>query len=59
MVKYYYDFNSLYPSILAYNPVPIGNPIWFEGEVYKFIPDAFGFFNTKPFIINEKGEIIK
>jgi hypothetical protein len=41
---YYYDFNSLYPSILAYNPVPIGNPIWFEGDCLKFIPDAFGFF---------------
>jgi hypothetical protein len=39
-----YDVNSLYPTAMKEYPMPIGNPIYFEGDIFKFNPNAFGFF---------------
>jgi DNA polymerase type B, organellar and viral len=44
---YYYDFNSLYPSVMAMSSMPIGKPIYFEGDILKIDPEAFGFFYCK------------
>nr|YP_009517257.1 DNA polymerase [Tephrocybe rancida]YP_009517278.1 DNA polymerase [Tephrocybe rancida]AYE93167.1 DNA polymerase [Tephrocybe rancida]AYE93168.1 DNA polymerase [Tephrocybe rancida] len=41
---YCYDVNSLYPSVMKDSPVPIGQTTYFEGNIRKFKPDAFGFF---------------
>jgi hypothetical protein len=41
---YYYDFNSLYPTVMANHPMPIGKPIVFEGDIRKIEPNAYGFF---------------
>jgi hypothetical protein len=41
---YYYDVNSLYPFIMSENPMPVGLPTAFEGDIRKIEPDAFGFF---------------
>ena len=41
---YYYDANSLYPTIMAKFPVPVGKPIVFEGNILEVDPDAYGFF---------------
>jgi hypothetical protein len=39
-----YDVNSLYPSQMLLNDVPVGNPTYFEGDIVKYNPSAFGFF---------------
>ena len=44
---YCYDVNGLYPSVMLNNPMPIGKPIAFEGDIIKYNPNAFGFFNCK------------
>ena len=44
---YQYDANSLYPSIMATKPMPIGQPIAFIGNIRKVDPNAFGFFYCK------------
>lgn len=41
---YCYDINSLFPSAMADYPMPIGKPTYFEGDIRKYKPDAFGFF---------------
>jgi hypothetical protein len=41
---YAYDVNSLYPFIMENCDMPVGNPIYFEGEIRKIDPNAFGFF---------------
>jgi hypothetical protein len=41
---YYYDVNSLYPTVYSSQPVPTGNPEYFKGNVLDHYPDAFGFF---------------
>jgi DNA polymerase type B, organellar and viral len=41
-----YDVNSLYPNTMLKNPMPIGNPTYFEGDITKIEPKAFGFFNV-------------
>jgi hypothetical protein len=53
---YRYDVNSLYPYIMKSTPMPIGNIKFFEGDILKFEPDAFGFFEvevTAPDNLNE------
>lgn len=44
---YGYDVNSLYPFILIKYPMPIGNKTYFEGDIRKIDPNAFGFFYCK------------
>jgi hypothetical protein len=34
-VLYYYDVNSLYPYVMAYNEMPIGKPIEFLGDISR------------------------
>ena len=42
-----YDVNSLYPHVMASQPMPVGPINYFEGNVFKQNPDAFGFFYCK------------
>ena len=44
---YYYDVNSLYPTIMARLPMPVGKPIAFEGDIRKIEPNAYGIFYCK------------
>jgi hypothetical protein len=44
---YYYDVNGLYPTVMANNLMPIGKPTFFEGNITKFDPNAYGFFYCK------------
>ena len=44
---YAYDVNSLYPFVMAAFPMPVGNIIYFEGDIRKQHPEAFGFFYCK------------
>jgi hypothetical protein len=41
---YYYDVNSLYPTVMARGDMPIGNPTVFEGDIRSINPEAYGFF---------------
>jgi hypothetical protein len=41
---YAYDVNSLYPSVMKNFEIPIGSPTYFEGDIRKVDPNAFGFF---------------
>jgi hypothetical protein len=44
---YYYDVNSLYPYVMAFFEMPIGKPIFFDGDIRKVESNAFGFFYCK------------
>ena len=44
---YAYDINSLYPTVMRINPMPIGNITYFEGDILKVEPNAFGFFEVE------------
>lgn len=44
---YYYDVNSLYPTIMRELVMPIGKPTAFEGDIIKVDPSAYGFFYCK------------
>ena len=44
---YCYDVNSLYPYIMNSMEMPTGTPIYFEGNIRKYEPNAFGFFYCK------------
>jgi hypothetical protein len=49
---YSYDFNSLYPSVMAEYPMPVSEPVYFEGNIRDFNPNAHGVFYcriTTPF----------
>lgn len=41
---YCYDVNSLYPSVMSDNLMPVGNPTYFEGNIRAIDAEAFGFF---------------
>ena len=38
------DVNSLYPSVMQNQDMPVGKPTYFEGDILNIEPDAFGFF---------------
>jgi hypothetical protein len=42
-----YDVNSLYPFIMKTKKMPVGIPLYFEGDITKVEADAFGFFYCK------------
>lgn len=42
-----YDINSLYPHSMKTFPMPVGEPIYFSGNVKKYLKDPFGFFKVK------------
>nr|YP_009487300.1 hypothetical protein [Russula lepida]AWB36202.1 hypothetical protein [Russula lepida] len=44
---YVYDVNSLYPYVMEKFDMPIGKPIYFEGDIRTIEKDAFGFFYCK------------
>jgi hypothetical protein len=44
---YRYDVNSLYPTTMLRNPMPVGNPTYFDGDISKVDPRAFGFFKVE------------
>jgi hypothetical protein len=44
---YYYDVNSLYPTVMSSMEMPIGKPIAFDGDIRSVDPEAFGFFYCK------------
>jgi len=44
---FYYDVNSLYPTVMAKHLMPIGKPTIFEGNIRLVEPDAYGFFYCK------------
>lgn len=39
-----YDVNSLYPSVMQKEALPLENPTYFEGDIRKIDKNAFGFF---------------
>ena len=41
------DVNSLYPSQMETQKMPIGIPTYFNGDILKLDPNAFGFFYCK------------
>jgi hypothetical protein len=44
---YAYDVNSLYPFVMSKGAMPVGKPKYFEGDIRKIDPEAFGFFYCK------------
>jgi len=42
-----YDVNSLYPFAMVNNPMPVGQPTHFSGDISLKNKDAFGFFKVK------------
>jgi DNA polymerase type B, organellar and viral len=42
-----YDVNSLYPSQMQSQLMPVGMPTYFKGNILKINPNAFGFFYCK------------
>ena len=41
---FYYDVNSLYPTVMANCPMPIGRPIAFKGDIRTVDAEAYGVF---------------
>jgi len=39
-----FDVNALYPSQMHSQMMPVGTPKYFEGDIRKIDPSAFGFF---------------
>jgi DNA polymerase type B, organellar and viral len=42
-----YDVNSLYPNQMLNFDMPVGTPTFFEGDITKIDPNAFGFFSVE------------
>ena len=46
-IIYSYDVNSLYPFVMKSFKYPVGSPTYFERDITKINPNAFGFFYCK------------
>jgi hypothetical protein len=46
-ILFHYDVNSLYPSVMLNNQMPIGNIKFFEGDITQIDPNVFGFFKCE------------
>lgn len=44
---YGYDVNSLYPSQMKDKLMPVSDIVYFEGDIRKWVPKAFGYFYCK------------
>nr|QWO71389.1 DNA polymerase [Termitomyces sp. T123] len=44
---YRYDVNSLYPYVMSKFDMPVGNPKYFEGDIFNYEKDPFGFFEVE------------
>ncbi len=44
---YYYDFNSVYPYIMAMFELPVGKPVRFHGDIRRIDSEAYGWFYCK------------
>nr|QWO71388.1 DNA polymerase [Termitomyces sp. T70a] len=44
---YRYDVNSLYPYVMYKFDMPVGNPYYFEGDIFEHEKDPFGFFEVE------------
>jgi len=44
---YRYDVNSLYPYVMKTFPMPVGNPIFFEGDISLVENKPFGIFEVE------------
>lgn len=44
---YRYDVNSLYPYVMKEYPMPVGNPVYFEGDISLIDNKAFGIFEVE------------
>jgi DNA polymerase type B, organellar and viral len=44
---YGYDVNSLYPTVMKNQYMPIGNITFFEGDIREVDKKAFGFFEVE------------
>jgi len=44
-----YDVNSLYPFSMLNNPMPVGKPKYFSGNILLTDPNAFGFIKVKAY----------
>jgi hypothetical protein len=42
-----YDVNSLYPNVMSHFDMPVGNPRYFEGDIFLIDKDPFGFFEVE------------
>nr|YP_010691085.1 DNA polymerase [Phellinus igniarius]WBU93186.1 DNA polymerase [Phellinus igniarius] len=42
-----YDVNSLYPYSMDHFAMPVGTPVFFEGDIFKVNPNAFGVFEVE------------
>lgn len=44
---YVYDVNSLFPSAMKHYPMPVGNPVYFEGDITLSKYNNFGYYYVK------------
>jgi hypothetical protein len=42
-----YDVNSLYPSQMLAQDMPVGKPIYFDGDIFETNSNPFGFFEVE------------